>query len=84
MHDSHPILLPVNRDTRLLQKDSVVEAEEHSLYKSIIRSRIYLVTGTTPQLIILSSSFFQFHTAPSKFDFIAAKHLLWSLTGTKY
>jgi hypothetical protein len=43
MNDSHPTLLPIDLNTRLTKKDSVLEVEEHCLYQSIIGSCMYLV-----------------------------------------
>jgi hypothetical protein len=50
MNDSHPTLLPIDPNTRLTKEDSVLEAEEHRLYQSIIGSCMYLVTCTRPDL----------------------------------
>jgi hypothetical protein len=38
MNDSHPTLRPIDPNTRLTKEDSVLEAEEHRLYKSFIGS----------------------------------------------
>jgi hypothetical protein len=50
MNESHPTLRPIDPNTRLTKEDSVLEAEEHRLYQSIIGSCMYLVTYTRPDL----------------------------------
>jgi hypothetical protein len=44
--DSDPTHLPSDPNTRVTKEDSVLEAEEHRLYQSIIGSCMYLVTWT--------------------------------------
>jgi hypothetical protein len=60
MNDSHPMLLPIDPNTRLMKEDSVLEAEEHCLYQSIIGSCMYLVTCTRPDLAYPISYLSQF------------------------
>jgi hypothetical protein len=38
MNDSHPTLLTIDPNTRLMKADSVLEAEKHRLYQSMIGS----------------------------------------------
>jgi hypothetical protein len=76
MNDSHPTLLPIDPNTRLMKEDSVLEAEEHRLYQSIIGSCMYLVTCTRPDLAYPVSYLSQFLAAPSKSHLRAAKRLL--------
>jgi hypothetical protein len=83
MNDSHPTLLPINPNTRLTKQDSVLEAEEHPLYQSIIGSCMYLVTCTRPDLAYPVSYLSQFLAAPSKSHLAPAKRLLWYIKGTK-
>jgi hypothetical protein len=83
MNDSHPTLLPIDPNTRLTKEDSVLEAEEHRLYQSIIGSWIYLVTYTRPDLAYPVSYLSQFLAAPSKSHLTAAKRLLRYFKGTK-
>jgi hypothetical protein len=83
MNDSHPTLLPIDPNTRLTKEDSVLEAEEHRLYQSIIGSCMYLVTCTRPDLAYPVSYLSQFLAAPSKSHLTAAKRLLWYIKGTK-
>jgi hypothetical protein len=79
MNDSHPTLLPINPNPRLLKENSVFEAEEHRLYQSIIGSYRYLVTSTRPNFEYPISYFSQFLAAPSKSYLMAAKCLLYIL-----
>jgi hypothetical protein len=83
MNDSHPTLLPIDPNTRLTKEDSVLEAEEHRLYQSIIGSCMYLVTCTRPDLAYPVSYLSQFLAAPSKSHLTAAKRLLRYIKGTK-
>jgi hypothetical protein len=43
MNNSHSTVLPIDPNTSLTKQDSVLEAEEHGLYQSIIASCIFLV-----------------------------------------
>jgi hypothetical protein len=83
MNNSHPTLLPIDPYTRLTKEDSVLEAEEHRLYQSIIGSCMYLVTCTRPDLAYPVSYLSQFLPTPSKSHLTTAKRLLWYLKGTK-
>jgi hypothetical protein len=83
MNDSHPTLLPIDPNTRLTKEDSVLEAEEHHLYQSIIGSCMYFVPCTRPNLAYPVSYLLQFRAAPSKSHLTAAKGLLRYIKGTK-
>jgi hypothetical protein len=83
MNDSYPTLLPINPNTRFSKEESVFEAEEHRLHKSIIGSFMYLVTGTRPDLVYPISYLSQFLATPSKSYLTAPKHLLRYIKGTK-
>jgi hypothetical protein len=83
MNDSHRTLLPIDPNTRLTKEVSVLEAEEHRLYQSIIGSCMYLVTCTRPDLAYPVSYLSQFLAAPSKSHLTAAKRLLQYIKGTK-
>jgi hypothetical protein len=83
INDSHPMLLRIDLNTRLRMEDSVLEAEEHRLYQSMIGSCMYLVTCTRPDPTYLISYLSQFLTASSKSHHTAAKPLLRYITGTK-
>jgi hypothetical protein len=50
INDSHPTLLPIDPNTRLTKEDLGLDAEEHRLWQSLIRSCMYLVTCTRPDL----------------------------------
>jgi hypothetical protein len=76
MNDSHPTILPIDPNTRLTKEDSVLEAEEHRLYQSIIGSCMYLVTCMRPDLAYRVSYLSQCLDALSKSHLTAAKHLL--------
>jgi hypothetical protein len=76
MNDSHPARLPIDPNTRLTKEESVLEADEHRLYQSIIRSCMYLVTCTRPDLVYPVSYLSQFLAASSKSHLTAAKLLL--------
>jgi hypothetical protein len=84
MNDSHPTLLPIDPSIRLTKEDSILEAEEHRLYKYIIGSCMYLVICTRPDLAYPVSYLSQFVAAPSKSHLTAAKHLLPYIKGTKH
>jgi hypothetical protein len=83
MNDSHPTLLPIDPNTRLTTEDSVLEAEEHRLYRSIIGSCMYSVTYARPDLAYPVSYLSQFLAAPSKSHLMAAKCLLRYIKGTE-
>jgi hypothetical protein len=83
MNDSHPTLLVIDPNGRLMKQDSVFEAEDHGRYQSIIGSCMYLITCTRPDLAYPVSYLLQFLAAPSKSHLTAAKRLLWYITGTK-
>jgi hypothetical protein len=76
MKASHLRLLPIDPKTRITKDDSVLEAEEHCLYQSIIESCIYLLTCTRPDLTYPVFYLGQFLAAPSRFHLTAAKRLL--------
>jgi hypothetical protein len=83
MNHSHPMLLPIDPNTRLTKEDPVLEAQEHRLYQSIIGSCMYLVTGTRPDLAYPISYFSQFLAAPTKFHLTPTKRLIRYRKGTK-
>jgi hypothetical protein len=83
MNDSHLMLLSITPNTRLTTVDSVLEAEEHRLYQSIIGSCMYLVTCTRPDLAYPVSYLSQFLDPPSKSHLRAAKPLVRYIKGTK-
>jgi hypothetical protein len=83
MTDSHLMRLPINPNTRVMKEDSVLEAEDHRLYQSIIGSCMYLVTCSRPDLAYPVSYLSQFLAAPSKSHLTAAKRLLRYIKGTK-
>jgi hypothetical protein len=83
MNDSHPTLRPIDLNTRLTKAESVLEAEEHRLYQSIMGSCKYLVACTRPDLAYPVSYLSQFLAAPSKSHLTAAKRLLRYIKGTK-
>jgi hypothetical protein len=83
MNDSHPTLLPIEPNTILTKEDSVLEAEEHRLYQSIIGFCMYLVTCTRPDLAYPVSYLLQFLAAPSKSLLTATKSLLRYIKATK-
>jgi hypothetical protein len=82
MNDSHPTLLPINPNTRLMKENSVLEAEEHHLYQLIIGSWMYLVTCTRPDHPFPVSYISQFLAPPSESHQTAAKRLLRNIKGT--
>jgi hypothetical protein len=77
------MFLLINANTRLTKEDSVLEAEEHRLYQSIIGSCMYLVTWTSPHLAYPISYVSQFLAALFKSHLTAPKRLLWYIKGTK-
>jgi hypothetical protein len=83
MNDSHPMLLPIDPNTSLTKENSVLEDEEHRLYQSIIRSCMYLVTYTRPDITYPISYLAQFLATASKPHLPAAKRLLRYIKGTK-
>jgi hypothetical protein len=83
MNDSHPTLLSIDPNTRLMMEDSVLEPEEHCLYQSIIGFCMYLVTCTRPDLGHPIFYLSQFLTAPSKSHLMAAKHFRRYIKATK-
>jgi hypothetical protein len=82
-NDSHPTLLPIDSNPKLMNEDSVLEAEEHRLYQLLIGSCMYLVTWTRPDLAYSVSYISQFLATPSKCHITAAKRLLRYIKGTK-
>jgi hypothetical protein len=84
MKDSHPTLLSIDPNTRLTKEDSVLEADEHRLYQSIIGSCMYLVTCTRPDLAYPVSYLSQFLAALAKSHLTAAKRHRRYITGTKH
>jgi hypothetical protein len=62
LNDSHPMLLPIAFNTRIIKEESVVEFEEHRLYQSIIGSAMYLVKCTRTDLTYPVSYLLQFLT----------------------
>jgi hypothetical protein len=83
INNSHLTLLPVDLNTRLMTADSVLDAEAHRLYQSIIGSCMYLVTCTRPDLAYPVSYLSQCLAARSKAQSTAAKRLPWYIKGTK-
>jgi hypothetical protein len=83
MNDSHPTLLLIDPNTRLMQEDSVLAGVEHRLYQSIIGFCIYLVIWTRSDLAYTVSYLSQFLATPSKSHLTAAKHLLRYIKGNK-
>jgi hypothetical protein len=83
INDSHPTLLPIDPNTRLTKQDSVLEADQHRLYQSIIGSCMDLVTYTRSDLADPVSSLSQCLAAPSKSHLTADKRLIWYSKGTK-
>jgi hypothetical protein len=83
VNDSHPTVLSIDPNIRLTKHESVLEAEEHHLYQSIIGSCMYLVTYTRPDLVYPIFYISQFLAALSKSHLSAVKHLLRYIKGTK-
>jgi hypothetical protein len=80
---SNLTLLLIDPNMHSIKGESGLEAEEHLLYQSIIRSCMYLVTSTRPDLIYSISYLLQFHATPSTSHLTAAKQSLWYIKGTK-
>jgi hypothetical protein len=83
INDSDPRLLSIDPNTRLTKEDSVLEAEEHRRYQSIIGSCMYFITCTRPDLAYPVSYLAQFRATPSKSHLMAAKRLLLYIKITK-
>jgi hypothetical protein len=76
MNDSHPTLLAINPNPRLTKEKSVLEAEAHRLYQSIIGSCMYLVTCTQRDLADPVSYLSHILGAPSNSQLTASKCIL--------
>jgi hypothetical protein len=74
---------PIGPNTKLTKEDSILHAEEHLLYKSIIGSWMYLVSCTSPDLPYPVSYLSQFLGYPSKSQLPAAKYRIQYIQGTK-
>jgi hypothetical protein len=83
MNNSHPTLLPIDPNTTLTMEDSVLEGEEYHLFQSIIRSCMYVVTYSRPNLAYPVSYLSQFFAVPSKSHCTAAKYHLRYINGNK-
>jgi hypothetical protein len=83
MINSHPTLLPINPNTRSTKTDSVLEADEHQLYQSIIGSGMYLVTCLKPDLAYPIFYVLQFFPTPFESQLTAARRLLPYINSTK-
>jgi hypothetical protein len=62
--------------------DSLLSVTEHKLYRAIVGSLMYLMTGTRPNIAYLCQQLSQFLSKPTKAHMAAAKHGLRYLQGT--
>ena len=81
----HP--LPANiRLTRELDantpNDAFLSVTEHKIYRAIVGSLMYLMTGTRPDIAFLCQQLSQFISKPTKAHMVATKHGLRYLQGT--
>ena len=60
-----------------------MESKEHELYRAVVGSLLYLACWSSPDIALAVSELSRFVSAPCHAHFVAAKHLLRYLNGTK-
>ncbi len=65
-----------------LPKLEVLEVDQH-LYQSMLRSLMYAVIGTHPDIMFTVHHLSQFSATPGLEHLVAMKHVYWYLSGTQ-
>ena len=89
LESCNPVKHPLPTSTRLTRdvdvatpNDALLNNSEHKLYRSIVGSLMYLMTGTRPDIAFLCQQLSQFLSQPTRVHMAAAKHGLRYLRGT--
>ena len=86
MSDCHPCKIPIDPSfVNLSTVDSPeLSIEETKLYREIVGSLIYVMTGTRPDLSFVVSKLAQYMSKPLQVHLNAARHVLKYLKGTSH
>jgi len=82
MQDCKPDLTPIDPNNRLKAIEVDEQKTNTTAYQQIIRSLMYSVTGTRPDLAYTITHFSQFNSSPSITHLTSAKRVLQYLQGT--
>ena len=89
LESCNPVRHPLPANIRLTREldantpnDAFLSVAEHKIYRSIVGSLMYLMTGTRPDIAFLCQQLSQFLSKPTKAHMAAAKHGLRYLQGT--
>jgi hypothetical protein len=83
LQDCNPTILPIDQGTTLTRSNPEDVLKDIKTYQSMIRSIMYLVTSTRPDLTFAISFLAQFSSAPNKQYVAAVKHCLRYIKGTQ-
>ena len=89
LESCNPVRHPLPANIRLTREidaitpnDAFLSVAEHKIYRAIVGSLMYLMTGTRPDIAFLCQQLSQFLSKPTKAHMAAAKHGLRYLQGT--
>jgi len=83
MQHCTPVVTPIDSSHQLMATEIAEQHTDATAYQQIIRSLMYLVTGTRPDLGFTITHLLQFNASASIKHLMAAKQVLRYLQGTK-
>ena len=82
MDDAYPTHTPADASVRLVKDDGVSEKADKTMFRQIVGSLQYAVSGTRPDIAYAVNTVARFSSYPSQAHLTAAKRILRYLKGT--